>query len=210
MPKKAATKTKKISNLESKLPRKKNRQTIKPSGKEAKDTSIEIVDKNPKAKLGEIAYYVKFKEVKIGIIKSANAWWAKPIKVQEFCQALRIGCEIKEACVYAGITYAQWEYFVKQHKEFYELKDILQEWPIMRIRHTVVNGALNDPKLGLEYLQVSRPKQFNKRLNIGHSGTIGIRKDLNEETDPVGADKADEATANIVDLIGEEHFENEE
>ena len=159
---------------------------------------LKIVDRNVKAKIGETEYFIEYRDVRVAIKKSANAWWTDPQKLEDFCQALRIGGEILEACAYAGISEGQWEYFKKLHPDFSGLKDVLQEWAVMRLRQTAFIGASKDAKLAMEMLQLTRPKQFNKRINLHQSGHIG--KDI-VDNDGAIADEADAASENILDLL---------
>jgi hypothetical protein len=201
-------KLKKLSKVADKLPRAKDGNKKRPKSDEVKDKGIEIINLNEKAAVGERHYTLKYKEAEIDIKKSANAWWGKLGKLQEFCQALRIGCEILEACVYTGITYEQWRYFKDEHPEFSQLKDMLQEWPIMRLRHTAVNGGLTDPKVAVEMLQILRPSQFNKRRVVEHKGLRHANFD--DETNPESASKADEASSNLLAVIGSENFDEDD
>ena len=194
------TKKKDVRKIVKKMPREKRKQP-KVKGEDMNEIAarlLKIVDRNEKAKIGQTEFFIEYRNVRVAIKKSANAWWTDPQKLEDFCQALRIGGEILEACAYAGISEGQWEYFKKQHPDFSELRVVLQEWAVMRLRQTAFIGASKDAKLAMEMLQLTRPKQFNKRINLHQSGAIG--KDITDNDGAI-ADEADAASENILDLL---------
>lgn len=199
---------KKLSEVSKKAPKSTNGKRVKSKDGFVQDKSIEILDWNNKAKDGELHFRIRYKEITVDI-KKTGGWWSKLGKLSDFCGALKMGCEILEACAYAGISYEQWRYFKNEHPEFSQLKDVLQEWATMRVRYTALNGAIADPRAAMEWLQITKPKQFNKRVNIDHSGVIK-HQNLSEDNDPEAHEIAKNAASNVLDILPDSAFEDDE
>src|SRR3989304_5388627 len=76
-----------------------------------------------KVKEGDIVYIIEDKNFdQLEIKFSANAWWLDRRKVERLIEAFKIAAPIAEACIYAGITRGQWDYFNVKHLEFSEIK----------------------------------------------------------------------------------------
>lgn len=98
------------------------------------------------------------------IIKSPNAWWMEPIKVDLLINAFKMGCNVKQACIYAGISRGQWEYFNEIHPEFSGVREAAEEVPTLIAINTIV-GGLKDPENARFWLK-ARDKRFKPGIKV--------------------------------------------
>ena len=75
--------------------------------------------------------------------KSANAWWMDQQKVHALTEAFRFRLTIPEACLHAGITVKNYEYFVEVHPQFREAKEGYGLDPDIRAKVTIVKSVNN-------------------------------------------------------------------
>ncbi len=119
------------------------------------------------AKTPNIIYTIEDKYFEdFHVQKSANAWWIDRSKVERLIAAFKMDCIIEEAIVYAGISMAQWKYFVDVHPEFYAVKDACSQLPTLTARNEVVKGIVGDKEFALKYLERKRRKEFASRKEM--------------------------------------------
>ena len=130
----------------------------------AKKGRAEIMDINP------IAYTIK--DVCFGsfdVLNSANAWWLDKIKVVNLINHFKIDGTQEEACSVAGITKAQFDYFVEKHPIFSDIMGACRELPNIKAR-TTVNNNLNKVDCAFKYLEKKRKKEFGNALDLTSGG----------------------------------------
>jgi hypothetical protein len=72
----------------------------------------------------EIAYVIKDKYFSgFEVQKSDSGWWMDRTKVEKLIQSFKNGYNIKEACIYTGISDRQYQYFIETHPEFCSVKE---------------------------------------------------------------------------------------
>jgi hypothetical protein len=140
----------------------------------------------------EFAYTITDKyHPDLKIKNSANAWWIDRGKVERLISAFKIDASIGEACVYAGITYDQYKYFMIVHPEFSIIKELCSDLPTLQARQEVVKGIANDKEFAMKYLERKRKKEF------GTSNTI-----LGDPENPIVV-ATDQIHEKIKSIVGE-------
>lgn len=110
------------------------------------------------------AYEIKDKAVGNFLVQySANAWWMETGKVEKLIDAFKIGCEIDEACVFAGISINQYEYFVKVHPEFYGIKRAAKAMLDLAARNTLAEEIKRNPGAAYTHLQKKEARKEKAR-----------------------------------------------
>lgn len=111
-------------------------------------------------KVIEIAYVVKdpYFPMPFEIHKSANAWWMDSTKLDKIVTAFKAGLTIKAACVYAGITRRQYDYFVDMHPEFCLIKEGLEEVQMIGFMDLINTEGKKDLPTARWYLDRRHPK----------------------------------------------------
>lgn len=80
----------------------------------------------------EVAYVIHDKNVgDFAVIKSDNAWWTDREKVTTLINCFKQGYNVKQACLYVGISRGQWDYFNDIHPDFSVVKESCEEVAIM-------------------------------------------------------------------------------
>lgn len=92
--------------------------------------------------------------------RSANAWWRRETKVQLLLAMLREGYKISEACKKAGITVAQYKYFVRRHPGFNDIRKYYNELLLNDARKSIAFGIAKNKKFALKYLNKTKPDEF--------------------------------------------------
>lgn len=122
--------------------------------------------KNAPRPKGEIElYHDEIKDKQVGnllLLNSANAWWMDTRKVEKLIDALKLGCMLKEAWVYAGITRGEYEYFVKQHPEFSGIKEACEKILVLAARRNVAAKIETDAGASYAFLQDYERKEALK------------------------------------------------
>jgi len=120
--------------------------------------------------LNEIAYTLEDQNFgTFSVRKTANAWWSEKDKILKLFEAMKLDCNLEEACFYAGITERQYKYFREVHPEFCPLKRILKSYPCLKARMTIVQ-SLDDPKYAFPYLERKRKSEFSLRQELTGAG----------------------------------------
>src|ERR1700679_345216 len=90
--------------------------------------------------------------------QSANAWWMERVKVYALLLAFRYGANVKNACIFAGISIEQWKYFNEMHPDFYTLKERISAVMVIRAGF-VINNAIEqgNAKIALRWLACHDP-----------------------------------------------------
>lgn len=113
------------------------------------------------------------------VIFSHNAWWAERSKVEALIQAFKIDATIAEACTYAGISVAQWKYFIEWHPDFSAIVEVCRQLPVLKARQAVIKD-LDNPDMALKYLERKRKDEFSTKQEIGIYQNDQIEKQLND------------------------------
>jgi hypothetical protein len=71
---------------------------------------------------------------------SANGWWVDRELVERLVDALSYDLSIPQACAYAGITVAQYKYFVRQYPVFNEARRGYQMYPLLQAKLRIVRA----------------------------------------------------------------------
>lgn len=75
--------------------------------------------------------------------------------------AFKIGCTDEQACLYAGISHNQLEYYIKEiNPEFRAKKELLKEMNIIHARQTVSDSLKQDPGTAFRYLERKQKDEF--------------------------------------------------
>lgn len=81
-------------------------------------------------------------------------------RVKKLEEAFTLGCNIKEACIYAGIskqTYYNWE---EEYTELFDHFEVLRLSPIFKARRTVLGALEKDVKVAQWYLERKAKDEF--------------------------------------------------
>lgn len=112
-----------------------------------------------------IAYTIKDTYLEdLHIKKSANGWWMNVSKVTVLISAFKCGHDIVTACVYAGVSRSQWQYFMKLHPEFTAIIEMCRQHQIVRATDTII-ANLDDPQIAKWYLERTHPR-FKTKLTL--------------------------------------------
>ncbi len=84
----------------------------------------------------------------------------QPIIIDALKKAFEIGCNISEACLYAGIDRRVYYDNKKKYPDEFEKMEALKDKPILRARQTVVTAIGSDPDLAFKYLERKRRDEF--------------------------------------------------
>lgn len=129
-----------------------------------------------------IAYTIKDKVFgEFEVKNSANAWWLEKGKVEALFNVCKIDASVEEMCYHAGITVHQYNHFREIHDKFSDIKAILNKYPDIKARQTVVK-ALDNPQHAFEYLKRKRKQEFSERQEMtgadGQPFTIQISEEI--------------------------------
>lgn len=125
-----------------------------------------IKERVKKNKVPKVLYTITDKYFPaFNVVFSDNAWWTERAKVERLIEAFKIDSGVMEACVYAGITHDQWQYFIEKHPSFSVIRDLVSELPSLQARQTVVKGLSNDKDFALKYLERKRRQEFATQSN---------------------------------------------
>lgn len=153
-------------------------------------TEITPIRCNQKAKLGEPYYQIIESGFHLIVLRSANAWWLNPTKVQLLIQAFKIDATVEEACNYAGITVRQYQYFSKLHPDFCELKKALANNLIFLARSKLAHHIQTDIETAKWYLAKKRRTEFGDKVQIDHQR---IGRDITDDDDPALIEAVEQA-----------------
>jgi hypothetical protein len=89
----------------------------------------------------EIAYVIPDKGFgKFEVLRGkSGTWWNERGKVENLITGFKNGYNIKQSCIYAGISIDQWDYFVELHPDFYRVKEICENIGDMLIESGIVS-----------------------------------------------------------------------
>ncbi len=123
----------------------------------------------------EIAYVINDKYFKgFEVVKSANAWWIEKSKVEDLIKCFKNGYNIKQSCIYVGITKEQWVYFNEIHPNFSYVRECCEEVGKM-LAETNIHGFLleKDKETTRWFAERRIPEKYGKNLADGlPAGTI--------------------------------------
>lgn len=104
------------------------------------------------------------------VYKSANAWWVQEkagnIKVEKLILAFKQCYKVHQACILAGISRAQWEYFNQIHPKFSGVKQRCEEVANMYAKSTVIDAVKKNWVAAFKFLEVREPEMFGRRDSI--------------------------------------------
>ena len=93
----------------------------------------------------------------------APPWWADSTKVQKLIAAFQNQANITQACISAGISFRQYEYFNLVHPEFCYIKDRCREVFGLQAKLTFGKGLKKDHWLAHAYLKVKEPENYSEK-----------------------------------------------
>lgn len=118
-----------------------------------------------------IAYIIEDKVFgKLEVKNSANAWWLDKTKVVNLITAFKTDLTEFEACVYAGISKPQYNYFIKLHQEFSDIKDCCRQFPKLRVKK-VFSESLDNLEFAKWWAERRMKNEFSPRTE--HTGAEG-------------------------------------
>lgn len=132
-----------------------------------------IVPLPPKEK--EVAYVItdKYFEEGFEVVKSLNAWWMDRGKVTNLIAGFKNGYNIKQSCIYAGISIDQYKYFLEIHPGFSTVKEICEELSKMLIEAGLTQQVQKANPAVLMWAAERRiPEKYGKHLAEGGGGNI--------------------------------------
>ena len=113
-----------------------------------------------------IAYVIKDKAFgEFEVLNSSNGWWLEKRKVEDLISAFKMGCTDAEAWANAGISKAQWDYFVQLHKNFSDVKAALKQLPRLKARKTI-NDSLGEIQGAQWYAERKMNDEFSTRHQL--------------------------------------------
>ena len=77
------------------------------------------------------------------IRRSANAWWNDVGKVRDLMRGFKMGFNVQESRVLAGISRDQYYYFLKEHPEFSDIKERLETLMSIKAKQVVARDLDN-------------------------------------------------------------------
>lgn len=169
------------------------------------ETKEVITAPDKELKPREVAYTLSDKYFQdFEVEKSANAWWMDRRKVERLIESFKIGYNIIEACVFAGISIAQYKYFVQIHPEFSTVKE----------RCEIVTGMLAESgnvellnkKDGSQirwFLERRKPEKYGKTQADNASPTLNNYGTIINT--PVPRDQIDPLTLEILEAEEKEN-----
>jgi hypothetical protein len=89
-------------------------------------------------------------------------------RVKKLEEAFLLGCNVKEACIYAGIskqTYYNWE---AENTELFDHFEVLRLSPIFKARRTVIGALEKDVKVAQWYLERKAKDEFGLNMKSDH------------------------------------------
>lgn len=98
--------------------------------------------------------------------------------------AFSIGCNVKEACVYAGITPSVFYDWIKKYPEFNDLIEAYGDKLNLKARQAIVN-SLDDPQMAKWWASTKIKNEFSTRTELTGKGggaiPLGFMFDQAEE-----------------------------
>lgn len=121
-----------------------------------------------KRELQLYAYTIKDKAFgEFQVKNSANAWWMDTTKVEKLLDAYKFECIDEEACVYAGITMRQLDYFKEQHPDFRGVKQACRRVLTLKARATFGKWVeTGDREATMTTLRKNHKQEFAGQLNL--------------------------------------------
>lgn len=137
-------------------------------------------------------------------------WEDHPVKVQKLIDAFKSGHNIKNACIYAGITHDAWLRFLAAYPAFRGIKEACEASTSFGAMNTVQEGLRTKPDLAFKYIEkrgdfnfetrkVEEEKPLQPTVNVG----VQINNNLND-----GAIQ-EQARAEAADILSEGAGEGE-
>jgi hypothetical protein len=80
--------------------------------------------------------------------------------------AFSIGCNNKEACIFAGVPKSTFHLWCKNDPELLDRFNDLKEQPILKARQRAVEGIEESYSNAMDYLKRKRVKEFGDRNNL--------------------------------------------
>ncbi len=110
----------------------------------------------------KIAYVIpqQVTEHNLEVLHSANAWWMDRSKVHELLSAFKYRFTIQEACVYTGITLAQYKYFARLHPIINELREDYKHMLNFKARQAIFRELSTNGRLAMRYLEKAEPEEW--------------------------------------------------
>lgn len=87
--------------------------------------------------------------------------------LQKVEYAFSIGCNDREACIYADIAPSTLYKYCEDNPDFSERKELLKDKPVLAARMAVVKAIQSgDTKMAWLYLERKRPEEFGQRKKV--------------------------------------------
>ncbi len=94
-------------------------------------------------------------------------------RVRQLKYAFGIGCNVRESCLYAGISKTTYYEWTAADKQLSDEIAALREEPVLEARKTVMESLKDDPKTAMWFLERKRKDEFSLRTeNINASVTV--------------------------------------
>ena len=107
-------------------------------------------------------YLPKFK-----LQKSANSWWTQRGKLTALLTGFKLGFNIKETCILAGISLDQYKYFVSKHPDFSTVKEACEMFPSMLAKNNIYNLLKKgDWRTTKWYAERCMPEEYGRRPEV--------------------------------------------
>lgn len=124
---------------------------------------------------------VNFGEFKV--LNSANAWWLDKIKVENLITHFKIDGSVEEACSLAGITRAQYDYFVELHKDFSEkILPSCKELPNIKARQVINNKMSESYQNAMDYLKRKKKSEFGDSIDVNANVKVEKLEEIQKAT----------------------------
>jgi len=95
-----------------------------------------------------------------------------PETIKKLEEAFAMDCTVREACLYAGITYQTMYNRQAKDKALFERLELMRETPVYLARKSVIHNMQKDWDLALKYLERKCKDEFSPKKEVEHSGEI--------------------------------------
>lgn len=129
---------------------KKKPRTSLPKGKQ-----VQREDQQPE----RFAYIINDAAFGTFMVRDTFAWWKEQAKVQKLIDAYKIDANDSEACFYAGIKLHQLEYFIEQHPEFSEIRQICQGYLMLAAKQKLAREVETNPAAAMAYIKYKQDRE---------------------------------------------------
>jgi hypothetical protein len=138
--------------------------------------------KSKKIEEKPILYTIKDKHFgDLEVKNTLNAWWSSREKVELFISAFKFDATVEEACLYAGITIHQYQYFCEIHPTFSDIKDAIKQLPVLSAKKTVAEKIRENYNNAMDYLSRKRKEEFSQKQISEQQGEININNTIPDD-----------------------------